>query len=271
MTQLPSSLYEPRAAHDDPAGGWFESSELTRGPWNPGHQHAGPPAALLARALEHASQLEDGQTVRLSYDILRPVPLAALRVETRVLRPGRRVEQIEATLRDQAGQELMRCTAWRVRSDQIVLPAGLSSTEPPLPGPDQGHAGDFGFWKDDVAYYRALDWRFVRGGFDAPGDALVWTRLLVPLVAGEQPSPLERLLVMADAASGVSAVLDWERYLFINVDLGIHLERPPAGEWFAMDATTRIGPEGAGLCTSTLFDAEGRLGVSTQSLLVAAR
>jgi hypothetical protein len=27
-------------------------SELTRGPWDPDAQHAGPPSALLARALE---------------------------------------------------------------------------------------------------------------------------------------------------------------------------------------------------------------------------
>ena len=93
----------------------------------------------------------------------------------------------------------------------------------------------------------------------------------MPLVAGEETAPLERLLTMADAASGVSAALDWERWLFINVDLGINLERPPEGEWMAMEAQTRFGPHGAGLCTSVLSDRGGRVGVSTQSLLVAPR
>ena len=86
---------------------------------------------------------------------------------------------------------------------------------------------------------------------------------------GEEASPLERMLVMADAASGISHVLDWREWLFINVELGIHLERLPEGEWMAMDATTRLGPSGAGLCTSVLSDERGRVGVSTQTLRVA--
>ena len=93
----------------------------------------------------------------------------------------------------------------------------------------------------------------------------------MPLVAGDGPAPLERLLVMADAASGVSAALPWERFLFVNVDLGIHLSRPPEGEWMAMAARTVIGPTGMGLCTSVLSDEQGAVGVSTQSLLVAPR
>ena len=107
------------------------------------------------------------------------------------------------------------------------------------------------------------------GEFDAPGPATCWTRLRVPLVRGEEVAPLERMLVMADAASGISHVLDWQQWLFINVELGIHLERPPEGEWMAMDATTRLGPSGAGLCTSVLSDERGRVGVSTQTLRVA--
>ena len=88
-------------------------------------------------------------------------------------------------------------------------------------------------------------------------------------VEGEPASPLERMLVMADAASGVSHVLDWAAWMFINVDLGIHLERLPEGEWMAMNAVTRVGPAGAGLCTSVLSDQRGRVGVSTQTLRVA--
>jgi len=88
-------------------------------------------------------------------------------------------------------------------------------------------------------------------------------------VRGEPATPLERLLVMADAASGISHVLEWQEWVFINVELGIHLERPPEGEWMAMDATTRLGPNGAGLCTSILSDERGRVGVSTQTLRVA--
>jgi acyl-coenzyme A thioesterase PaaI-like protein len=263
LTGLPAALYEP-------IGGGFAPTALTRGPWNPEHQHAGPPAALLARAIEAASRIDGGQTGRLSFDILRPVPIAPLAVEARVLRPGRNVEQVAAELRPlDGGDVLMRATAWRLRtaesSPQTAEVAALPA------GPETGRPGEFTFWTDDVAYKDALDWRFVEGVFERPGPATVWTRLLVPLVAGEEPTPLERLLAMADAASGVSAALDWSAWMFVNVDLGIHLVRPPAGKWLAMAARTDIGPTGMGLCTSTLFDAEGSVGVSTQTLLVGPR
>jgi hypothetical protein len=258
LTELPAALYERTA------DGAFMATELTRGPWSREHQHAGPPAALLARAVAQ----EGRQMARLSYDILGPVPIAPLSLSSRVLRPGRRVEQVEATLSDHE-RPLMRLTAWRMRVDES-LGAEVGEVAPP-PGPETGEPGKFFFWNDDVAYRDALEWSFVDGQFNTPGPATAWTRVRVPLVAGEGITPLERLLVMADAASGISAALDWSVWSFVNVDLGIHLSRPPEGEWMAMDAHTEIGPTGMGLCTSTLFDGNGRVGVSTQSLLVSPR
>ena len=263
MSDLPACLYEPDGDRFVPTG-------LTRGPWDRGFQHAGPPAALLAHAVEAAAGVDPGQVGRLAYDILRPVPLAPHRVSTRVLRPGRNVEQIEGTLSDAAsGDALMRVNAWRLRVEEIELPDGLGVPDPPPPLPATGEIKLPKFWTEEIAYHAALEWRFIHGVFDEPGPAACWTRLRVPLVAGEEATPLERLLVMADAASGISHVLDWTRWVFINVELGIHLERPPEGEWMAMDATTRLGPTGAGLATSVLSDERGRVGVSTQSLRVS--
>ena len=260
---LPDSLYRPDG------DGWV-ATELTRGPWNPDHQHAGPPAALLARAIERAGAIEGGETRRLAYDILAPVPLGPVQVDTRVLRAGRRVEQIEATLTSEGSRPLMRATGWRTRtapSDEVATP------EPPPPPPQNARALGLASWPGDdaVAYRDALEWRWVEGSFDVPGPACVWGRVTVPLVTGEPISPLERLLVMADAASGVSAELDWAAWLFVNLDLTIHLERPPEGEWLAMDARTRIGDSGAGVCTAVLSDEHGRVGVSAQALLVEPR
>ena len=267
MTGLPAALYEPIADG-------YAATALTRGPWNAGHQHAGPPAALLAREVERAGAIAGGQIARIAFDILAPVPIAPLGVAARVVRPGRRVELVEAQLIAPPSQEvLMRASAWRMRSEAArrgSQVAGVSGQPPPA-GPETGREPSFSFWRDEVAYKDALEWRFVEGEFDRPGPATVWTRLRVPLVAGGETAPLEALLVMADAASGASAALDWQRWVFANVDLVVSLARPPRGGWMAMAAHTDIGPTGIGLCRSTLFDADGAVGASAQSLLVAQR
>lgn len=256
----PTSFYVAESA------GRFTATELTRGPWSPDHQHAGPPAALLARAIERASGISDGQTARITVDILAPIPLASVEVRARVLRPGRRVEQLQAELAHD-GQAVARATAWRVTRSEVDA-AAAPDAPPPLS--DATPTG-LPWWKDEVAYHRAFDWRLASGRVDAPGPACVWTRQLIALVDGEPASPLERLLAMADAASGVSWVLPWDRYQFPNLDFSAHLERPPEGEWMAMDAVTRPGPMGAGQCTSVLYDERGRVGTSTQTLVIRSR
>lgn len=254
-----------------PAEGGYAASGLTRGPWDPGLQHAGPPSALLAREARTASGLPDGQFARLSFDILRPVPIATVTPRARVLRPGRRVELLEATL-EHRGETLVRLTAWRMRREAVPLPDGLGEPDPPPPGPSGLGPVRFPFYRgQEEAYPAAFEWRLAAGAVEAPGPAAVWTRLRVPLVEDEPTDPLEHLLAMSDAASGVSATLDWREYTFPNVDYSLHLEREPAGEWVAMDARTWPGPEGMAQCVGILSDARGRVGVSTQSLLVSRR
>jgi hypothetical protein len=88
---LPTALYVPD-------GDGFAATDLTIGPWDPGLQHAGPVAALLAREAERVTGIPDGQTVRLAFDILAPVPVGPVQVTARQLRPGRRIELVEAVL-----------------------------------------------------------------------------------------------------------------------------------------------------------------------------
>lgn len=254
----------------EPAGDGYRATAYTRGPWDPGFQHAGPPSALLAREALRASALADGQFSRLTFDILRPVPIDVVTPTARVLRPGRRVEQLEATL-EARGETVMRLTAWRMRREEVPLPERLRAIDPAPAHPDELDGFEMPFFGDEIGYGDALEWRLISGVIDGPGPAAVWTRMRVALVAGEPIAPLEHLLVMSDAASGVSATLDWSTHTFLNVDYGLHLERVPEGEWMAMDAVTRPGPEGMGQCGAVLSDTRGRLGVSTQSLLVASR
>ncbi len=264
----PASMVGPMVLYER-AGDRFQPTAYTRGPWSPDHQHAGPPSALLSRALEQQSGLEHGQTVRLAFDILRPVPIGPLEITTRTLRPGRNVEQVEATLAAD-GVEVMRARAWRMRLAAVELPDGLSDVSPgPAPPEDADELERAGFFTDDIGYVDGLEWRFVRGSWNEPGPATCWTRMKVDLVEGETISPLQHLLVMGDAASGVSAALDWSTWTFLNVDLSVALERPPEGEWIAMDAETRFAGAGVATAHAVYADRAGRVGTSTQALLVA--
>jgi hypothetical protein len=261
---VPDAFYEP-------AGDRFVATELTRGPWDPGAQHAGPPAALLGREIERLRDAEEFQVGRVTCEILRSVPIGPVRVTARILRPGRRVQLVEAELSDEGGEPLMRAGAWRLRAAPLEIPPEAMAAAEPPPPPDQGTEIEFFPTGEEVGYHSAMDVRFVRGGWLEPGPATVWLRMRQPLVAGERPSPLQRVLVTADVGNGVSASLDFHRYLFINVDLTVHLERMPAGEWICVDAQTLPQPGGNGTAESVLSDEDGRIGRALQTLLIAQR
>ena len=260
----------------EPDGDRFVPSELTRGPWDPESQHAGPPAALIGREIERLGGGRiggaDGPPAvvgRVTYEILRAVPIAPLKVEAEIVRPGRKVEMVDASLSDER-EEVIRARAWRLRRAEIELDPEPQRAEPPPP-PAQGEPGRFFETGHEIGYHAAVEYRFLSGAFMDPGPALVWMRMLCPLVAGEQPSPLTRVLVVADSGNGVSAALDWRRYLFINVDLSVHLHRMPAGEWVCLDAVTRPERDGVGIADTLLLDERGPIGRAAQTLLVDRR
>ena len=245
--------------------GLLVPSELTRGPWDPGAQHAGPPAALLGRAIERCEPRAGLQLGRVTFEILRPVPLAPLKASARMVRPGRSVELLEASLSGPEG-EVMRALAWRLEVGDIDLPRAPDGRPP---GPEEGSEQDFFSTGQEIGYHTATEYRFVRGSFREPGPATVWMRPRVPLVEGEEPTPLQRVLVVADSGNGVSATLDHRRFLFINTDLSVHLIRPAAGEWVCLESTTYV--EGLGLADTVLWDERGRVGRCVQTLLVRER
>ena len=225
------------------------------------------------------------QVGRITFEILRPVPIAPLRVQAEVVRPGRQVEMVEAVL--SGGEEtLIRARAWRLRRGETVLPPGLASTESPSvpsrsrqvlrpadppPGPDQAEEGEFFDTGQGVGYHTAMEYRFVRGRLRRTGSRDRVDANAPSALAGEEPTPLQRVLTAADSGNGVSATLDWARYLFINVDLSVHLVRMPEGEWVGLDAITIPEPTGVGITDTALFDERGPLGRAAQTLLVAER
>lgn len=265
------SFYEPDGE------GRYAAGELTRGPWDPGAQHAGPPAALIGREIERlGGGLIGGeggapaQVGRVTYEVMRPVPIGPVRVNAEILRPGRRVEMFGASLSDDAGRELMRAQGWRLATSEVSFEQPPGRLAAP-PGPEAGEHRPFFETGHEVGYHSAVEYRFIAGAFRELGPATVWMRMGVPLLPGEEPTPLQRLLVVADSGNGVSAAIDWSRYLFVNVDLSVHLHRMPEGEWICLDAVTLPETNGIGIADTALFDRRGPIGRAAQTLLIGNR
>lgn len=254
-------------------GDGLVATELSRGPWDPSAQHGGAPAAILMRAFEGLQAGEELVIARVTYELLRPVPLGELFVDAQVIRGGRRVQLLEGVIRAPDGIEIVRARALRVH--QADPSAQASPTAPPPAGPDEGREhepGAEGFNPPHRPMFApdAIEIRFVDGVFGR-GPSTAWFRLRVPLVAGEEPTPLQRLAAAGDFGNGISAELSWDEYAFINPDLTLYLERPPEGEWIGLEARTTIASGGVGLAESVIYDLRGRVGRAVQALLVARR
>jgi hypothetical protein len=253
------SFYLPAGSSDR-----FEPTPATAGPWSSTAQHGGPPSGLLTRAVE--ALLEPDRVIgRISIDLLGPVPLGPLSVSTSVVRPGRAVSLLTASLHDEtAGRECATARAW-------VLPrSGAGPAAPaPLPhGPADGRLLPYvDTW--GRGYIDAVEWRFVKGGDGGP--ATVWMRSLVPLLPGEPLVGVPLLMTLVDSASGASAVLDPAEWSFLNTDLTVNVLREPVGEWLCLDAETTLTSTAVGLTTSTVYDERGIVARSAQTLLVLPR
>ncbi|MGI8695454.1 MAG: thioesterase family protein [Mycobacteriales bacterium] len=255
---------QPPAFYLPLGDGTLAATVNTQGPWSGDAAHGGPPAALLARALEALQPRPGWHVARVTVEILGPVPVeGAVGTRAEVSRPGRSVEMLEAQL--VAGSRVAaRARAWRIRGSAEPVPARGALEPPPRPRTE-----DTIDWPG--GYLRALEWRFSDGSLSRPGPATVWTRTRVPLVHGEPISPLQRVMLVADVGNGISGELDLARYWFINPELTVHLHRLPDTEWVCVRARTSIDASGVGLAESVLYDERASIGRGAQSLMVGPR
>ncbi|HEX4244378.1 MAG TPA: thioesterase family protein, partial [Acidimicrobiales bacterium] len=186
-----------------------------------------------------------------------------------LFRPGKRVQLRDVLIEaDGVAVAAVRALSIRVDPDQDGLLPRLTEPDRPPVGPEGSAPGRLGLDERPAFHNRGAELRFVRGGNGKPGPATVWIRLCQPVVAGEQPTPLQRAMAAADFGNGVSAELEFGSGSFINPDLTVSLVRPPVGEWVCLDARTRFGTPGIGSAQSTLWDVTGRVGTAIQNLMV---
>ncbi|HET7761909.1 MAG TPA: thioesterase family protein [Phycicoccus sp.] len=245
----------------------FRATEHTGGAWQEDEQHIAPALGLLAHVVERDrdERRDDGLVLsRLSYDILGTVPVEEVDAEVRVLRPGRTIELVEASL-SHAGRRIVVLRAWLLEERDTSTLAGTPL--PPIPGPDELPEWSPTFtWPG--GFIRTVE---LRRHLEEPGRGWFWVRSTRPLLDGEEVSPTARMAGLLDIANGMTVRADPELVHFPNVDLTAHLLRTPVGEWLGIDASVSFGDNGIGITSSRLHDARGPLGTLAQSLTVRPR
>jgi len=242
----------------------FCATEHVSGAWEVSEQHIAPSLGLIAHCIERDrdARRNDGLVIgRLSYDILGTVPVADVEVETRVLRPGRTIELAEATM-THAGRAIVVARAWLMATRDTSSVA--ASPLPGIPGPDQTPV-----WPASEVWPGGfIESVEVRRAQDEPGRAHFWVRTGLPLVDGEEVSPLARVAGLLDISNGMTVRHDPRQVAFPNVDLTAHFFADPDPDWIGFDTSVSFGASGIGVTTSVLHAPAGPIGVSAQFLTV---
>ena len=245
-------------------------TEAARGPWDPQVLHGAAVAALLVGALGD----EDEVLVRVLVEMQRPVPFAPLTIERGPVDGGRRVKRQSATLWAD-GREVARASVTRIRRAEMTLPDGAAdhpltfdpAVVPDLTEPNRHAAGVVGWPSFD-----SLAMSIRREKSALSGSPRLWLRLLLPIVAGQVTSTVQRAVAAADyGSSGTSARLPFAQWSFMNADLTVSLSRPPEGEWIGIETSGIVQPTGTGLSVAQIYDQGGRVGQSAQSILIEPR
>lgn len=253
----------------EPDGDRLIPTALTSGPWSEALQHGGPPSALLARACEALAPAKLWHPARLTIDFLRPIAVATpLQVTATTSRSGKQVLGLDAELLS-AGRPVARARSVFIRRQPLTFAPELAPTDHPR-DPEQLPAIGFDFFAWQVGYHTAVETRLESGSL-GEGPAVAWLRTLHPLVGDEPISPLQRVLLAADAINGVGSNLDMRRHSFINADLSVYLHRLPESAWIRLAAAPHPQTTGVGVVLAELADTRGPIGHALEAQVLASR
>ncbi len=245
------------------------ATALTRGPWSIDQQHGGPPSAALAGAFAPLAPADAWQPARFTIEFLRPVLVAGpLRTSAEVTRSGKQALGLAGTLL-QNDRPVARASALYVRRLAVELPPAATPAAAPR-DPDASPAFTFPFFRWELGYHTAIDGRLEAGAIGG-GPATAWLRSRVPLIADEPTSPLQQVLIVADAINGVGFGLDLRRFTFINADLTVYLHRLPVDPWIRLATSPNPQPTGVGLVEAELADRLGPIGRALEAQVIAPR
>jgi acyl-coenzyme A thioesterase PaaI-like protein len=245
-------------------GAHVVTSPDAAGPWDPNMQHGGAQASLVVWAAERIPAAVPMQVARVTIDLMRPVPVAPLTLETEVLREGRKI-QLCAVRLFANGTLTVGATVLKIKKQAQALPDDVIALPLDVPAPEQSRLEP-----QNSPFGLGMTIRAARGRFGGLGPGAIWYRADRPLVEGSPISQAMRAAAASDFCNASSA-LDYRKWTFLNADLTVSMAREPVGEWILLDAVSWIGPDGAGLAMARLADMRGYFGRCAQSLVIERR
>jgi hypothetical protein len=257
----------------------FRPTENARSPWSEQQLHGGSAAGLLARAVERFNDDSGLRVARLTVDLLRPVPNAPLQAHASTVRRGGRIHVVEAVLLSD-GELVTKATALLLRrlDDEVAIaPPGAT-----LPAPQGLPAGNLSGWMQPpggppappslgrTGLHTTIEVRWLNRG-DPNDRNRAWVRLPLPLVEGEENTPLVHAAAVADFTNAFTNMGSRAPTGFINADITLYLHRYPAGEWLALETQRAAQPFGLGVSTAVVHDERGPIGTVVEAVLANQR
>lgn len=254
----PDAFYVRRDAHR------FVSTLHAQGAWQPGEQHLAPASGLVLAEVERRLP-SDKLVSRASFDVLGVIHSGEFTIGVEVVRPGRSIELVEASMRH-GDRTSIRARVWRLAASDTTPVRGIEW--PSMPPPEAMRPLAFSsIWEG--GYIQSLEAR--QADDVRPGRGRSWIRTRFPLVHCEADPPVAGFLKLVDTANGLVVREHPGSVFFANVDLTVHFLREPEAGWVGFDTRVNFGPTGLGETFSVLSDSLGPVGTAAQSLTVRVK
>lgn len=244
------------------------------GPWSSQALHGGPVAALCVSAAEEVVSGEDLVTTRMTLDLVRPVPLAPLAVDARLLKRGRRVHLIDVVIRHE-GKDVAIARVQRTSTTPVNLPDLTGTHAEPQPAPERPED----FLPFDPARSPREPAGFLRwatelrttdpAGLYTRANKTAWLRVYAKLTSDRPLSVSAAVAAACDYTNALGAPAmpsQMSSILFPNADLTMHLVRNPVSKWVRMAPESAWCEHGIAHSRCLLWDEHGMLGISAVTL-----
>ena len=234
--------------------GVFEPTPSAAGYWGEGLLSGPAVAGLAARALERRYGTPELQPARFTIDLFKPARQMPTRIQTRLVRDGRRARYAECDIL-QGDWIVAKATLVQYRRSQA--PQGQGWTPPAATfTPPEGAAGDVVFVGSDDA-----GWSPMGEQHQNPSRKRAYYRGL-EVVEGEEASPFVRSVIVGEAAANLVAHLGTAGIGYINGDLTVAISRLPRSEFIGVQADSQWAEDGISVGSATMFDDDGPFGTA---------